>query len=111
MYLFFSCTACPSQWEGWSTLWEPVYIRYRHGILTAQIGPKRALSWWQFGLYEIYRYDNGTGMGVMTTPQMKLQLAHVFDFPKQVKRGSLPGKDECPDHEWLQRVNKKMAVI
>ena len=33
-----TCTACPSQWEAVTTNNRPVYIRYRHGYLSVQIG-------------------------------------------------------------------------
>lgn len=33
-----TCYACPSQWEGTTMENEPVYVRYRWGHLTVQIG-------------------------------------------------------------------------
>lgn len=33
-----TCEACPSQWEGFTQDDKPVYIRYRWGCLTIQIG-------------------------------------------------------------------------
>lgn len=32
-----TCTACPSQWDAWSTDGKYVYIRYRSGILTVEV--------------------------------------------------------------------------
>lgn len=32
-----TCDACPSQWEGRTTDWKEVYIRYRWGRLTVQV--------------------------------------------------------------------------
>jgi hypothetical protein len=37
-YLVQTCGACPSQWEGVTENLNPVYIRYRWGNLTMQIG-------------------------------------------------------------------------
>ena len=33
-----TCTACPAQWEGKTRDNRPVYIRYRYGYLSVQIG-------------------------------------------------------------------------
>lgn len=39
-----TCSACPSQWEGETADRRPVYIRYRFGYLSVQIGdPGEAL--------------------------------------------------------------------
>lgn len=35
-----TCIACPSQWEGRTDDDRPVYIRYRHGHLTVELGHK-----------------------------------------------------------------------
>lgn len=38
--LFKTCSACPSQWEGWTTDDRQIYIRYRWGYLTVRLGEK-----------------------------------------------------------------------
>ena len=35
-----TCSACPEQWEGLTNDDCPVYVRYRHGFLTVQVGEK-----------------------------------------------------------------------
>lgn len=42
-----TCLACPEQWEGHLEDGQVVYVRYRHGHLTAGFGPPRCtmLSW------------------------------------------------------------------
>jgi len=37
-YLKQTCSACPSQWEAVTKNLKPVYIRYRWGYLTVEIG-------------------------------------------------------------------------
>lgn len=37
-FLMRTSSACPSQWEGLTENFEPIYIRYRHGVLTMDIG-------------------------------------------------------------------------
>lgn len=35
-----TCYGCPSQWEGRTDNDEPIYIRYRYGYLSVDLGPK-----------------------------------------------------------------------
>ena len=36
--LDMTCGACPSQWEGTTEDGRVIYVRYRHGLLTAGVG-------------------------------------------------------------------------
>lgn len=37
--LYMTCGACPSQWEGTAEDGRAIYVRYRHGYLSAGVGP------------------------------------------------------------------------
>jgi hypothetical protein len=70
-----TCVACPSQWDAETTDGEEVYIRYRWGRLSVQLG----------GPAGEFLYDEQVGDsfdGVMTEAQMinHLELAEVLDF-------------------------------
>lgn len=54
-----TCSYCPAQWEGTTVDDRPVYIRYRWGTLTCQIGPIKGTT--QDAVVGEYLYDNMIG--------------------------------------------------
>jgi hypothetical protein len=39
-----TCTACPSQWDAWTADGTYVYVRYRSGFLTVDVGWSRVFE-------------------------------------------------------------------
>lgn len=58
-----TCWAAPSQWEGRTVDDRPVYIRYRHGTLTVQVGPVGASIDDALATVPIYDEDVGDKLG------------------------------------------------
>lgn len=76
-----TCQACPSQWEGLTADSRQIYIRYRHGVLTVNIGRIG-----HFGEYEairgrrIFEDDDKTGGGDMADRAMMTATESVLDW-------------------------------
>lgn len=65
-----TCFACPSQWEGATEDGEHVYIRYRWGFLSAQVGNE-----------DVYSASHGDGLdGNMSDEDMQQALSNVLRF-------------------------------
>lgn len=44
-----TCTACPSQWDAWTTDGQYLYLRYRSGIGTVEQQPGPDPDTWDLG--------------------------------------------------------------
>lgn len=65
-----TCHACPSQWEGQTEDGKHVYIRYRWGFLSAQVGTEN-----------IYGASHGDSLhGEMSNEDMMKALSSVLRF-------------------------------
>lgn len=73
-----TCVACPSQWEGSTIDGRSVYIRFRHGHLTAGVGPTVDDACRAFVNLASLRVGDEYD-GVMSTDQMLARLAHVLE--------------------------------
>ncbi|MDP2304911.1 MAG: hypothetical protein Q8P18_02670 [Pseudomonadota bacterium] len=70
---------CPTQFEGWTDDDRPVYVRFRHGVLSLEVGrrgdPASAVP---CGGYEIYEEDVDTDYdGEISWAEVELALAGV----------------------------------
>jgi hypothetical protein len=82
-----TCTACPSQWEGGLEGGGYVYIRYRWGGLTVEVGPSEEEFWADFTKVRLLKdIDHGDGFdGHLTTEEMRALCADVLDFSALVE--------------------------
>jgi hypothetical protein len=74
--LTMTCSACPTQWEGFLEDGRPLYVRYRWGCLTVQAGGEN-------GADGEYLYDEPIGdpyHGEMPEEEMRRLLANVLEF-------------------------------
>jgi hypothetical protein len=75
-----TCQACPSQWEGETEDGKEIYVRYRHGHLTIDVGnPKVDYLYRNTIIFEKQIGDNLDG--VMTEEELKPYLKEAgFDL-------------------------------
>lgn len=59
-----TCSACPSQWDAWTTTGRYLYLRYRHGNGSVELQPSEDVDTWDGEGYELRaEWDDGTGAG------------------------------------------------
>lgn len=79
-----TCECAPAQWEGRTTDDRPIYIRGRHQILSARIGPTHGSIIDTVQGEEVIRIQRADAE-VLSTLDMVCQLCNVIDFSKLVK--------------------------
>jgi len=80
-----TCYACPSQWDAVTSDDRRVYIRFRWGLLTVEIGEPGDTA---FPDHEILEKVHSDGMdGFMTEATMKELTASVLDWTPEAKHG------------------------
>lgn len=67
-----TCSACPSQWEGDTDKNEPVYIRFRWGYLSVEIGNE------SFG----WQISDGLD-GILSFEELKKELKEKLDIEEE----------------------------
>jgi len=63
-----TCSACPSQWDAWDSSGQYWYLRYRHGIGSAERQPRPDVETWTMREPDI-EFDgqvNGMADGVIS---------------------------------------------
>lgn len=82
-----TCGASPSQWEGITDNSEQVYIRYRWGILTVNLGAPNDTS--EFAGVKgklIFRCEHGDAMdGYMDTREMSALVSDILKFATPIE--------------------------
>ena len=72
-FLVKTCDALPSQWHGITQDGKFVYIRYRYGSLTVEVGP----HW----LEQVFELDCGSAWsGFMEDDEMQQHTSDVLDW-------------------------------
>lgn len=81
-----TCTACPSQYEGWTDKGEYVYVRYRHGYLYIEVNEQR-----------IFERSYGDSIdGFLPYDELTTFALDKVEWPKEL---SLPEQEEEIRHE------------
>ena len=79
--LIQTCSACPSQWEGYIDEKEPVYIRFRYGYLSIRMGEVGQDTMDAVVGKEIFGEQLGGGLdGVLSFEQLKKELEAILDI-------------------------------
>jgi len=76
-----TCFAAPAQWEGVTEDRCPVYIKGRHGVLSARIGPAGGDMSTAVAGEELLRLPHEEA-DALSFEDMKSILAPVFDFSR-----------------------------
>src|SRR3954464_14370014 len=87
-----TCSTCPSQWEGLTEDGRPVYIRFRHGWLSVQVGSVGGDVWSAVDGEEIFVLEHGgigsyrdfAGDGVMTSEGMVDLVRDFLTIPSDL---------------------------
>jgi len=80
-------TVCPTQWRGKTFDDRPIYIRFRWGYLTAQVGKKDGDVWDAIDNKPVFskQIDRNEYAGFLLDSRMRKILSYIFDFPKNSK--------------------------
>ena len=81
-----TCSACPAQWEGWTDDNRQIYVRYRWGHLTVElgeIGDKAEMAAVDGEEVLSYHKDNHPYGGYMEYDELKQITKDVISFPEE----------------------------